>query len=288
LSYQPLGLIPEGRKVAPTLVGVVADSRSCDPESDQSSVTQRDVRTRALFTNPANDPLARAEQYDEIVCLHLDVAESIARRYRNRGIPHEDLVQVACLGLVKAAHGFDPDRADNFLSYAVPTMLGEVKRFFRDHAWIVRPPRRVQELQAHITASSADLQQRTGRMPTPGEVADATGSTAQDVKEALLADNCYSPTSLDRTTTEDGGTLVELLGDVEPGYARAEAVSTLRPLCAKLSPRDRRILYLRFFHEWTQARIAEELNVTQMQVSRLLRRILDDLRSQLAADDVSA
>jgi RNA polymerase sigma-B factor len=274
--------------VAPTLVGDIADPNFSDPTSIHSSVTQRDARTRALFTNLSDDPHIRAEQYDEIVRLHLDVAESVARRYRNRGIPHEDLVQVACLGLVKAAHGFDPDRTDNFLSYAVPTMLGEVKRFFRDHAWIVRPPRRVQEMQARISRSTAELQQRSGRTPTAAEVAAADGTPAQDVKEALLADNCYAPTSLDRVTTEDGGTLGDLLGDVEPGYARAEAVSTLRPLCAKLSPRDRRILYLRFFHEWTQARIAEELNVTQMQVSRLLRRILEDLRSQLAEDEVSA
>jgi RNA polymerase sigma-B factor len=223
-----------------------------------------------------------------VVLLHLDVAESIARRYRNRGIPHDDLVQVASLGLVKAAHGFDPERSDNFLSYAVPTMLGEVKRFFRDHAWIVRPPRRVQELQAQVTVSTAELQQATGRTPSAEEVAARTGADPADVREALLADHCYSPASLDRETTEDGATLVDLLGTGEPGFSRAEAVTTLQPLCEKLPPRDRQILYLRFFHEWTQARIAEELQVTQMQVSRLLRRILDDLRKQLTADDDSS
>jgi RNA polymerase sigma-B factor len=266
---------------------VAPTSKSADPNPHVPPVTpiDRDARTQAVFAELADDPEQRAHQYDEIVMLHLDVAESIARRYRNRGVPHEDLVQVACLGLVKAAHGFDPERSDNFLSYAVPTMLGEVKRFFRDHAWIVRPPRRVQELQAQITSSTADLQQQTGRAPTAAELAERTGAAQQDVKEALLADHCYAPASLDKPTTDDGATLGDLLGASESGYSRAEAVSTLKPLCRKLPDRDRKIIYLRFFHEWTQARIADELHVTQMQVSRLLRRILDDLRQQMEGDD---
>ncbi len=250
------------------------------------SALDRDSRTQALFARLANsDRNGRADCYQQIVLLHLDVAESIAARYRNRGVAHDDLVQVACLGLVKAARGFDASRSDNFLSYAVPTMLGEVKRYFRDHAWVVRPPRRVQELQAEITKMSGGWQQRTGRAPTCDEVAQATGSTAHDVEEALLADDCYTPTSLDRTTIEEGATIGDLLGAEEEGYRRAETVSTLRPLCARLTERDRRIIYLRFFREWTQARIAAELNVTQMQVSRLLRRILDDLRDQLQVDE---
>ena len=260
---------------------------TADPNSQLAPVTpiDRDARTQTLFSELSDDPERRADQYDEIVMLHFDVAESIARRYRNRGVPHDDLVQVASLGLVKAAHGFDPERSDNFLSYAVPTMLGEVKRFFRDHAWIVRPPRRVQELQATISSSTADLQQQTGRTPTAQEIAECTGAAPTDVKEAMLADHCYTPTSLDKPTTEDGATLADLLGASEPGFSRAEAVSTLRPLCRRLPERDRKILYLRFFHEWTQARIAEELQVTQMQVSRLLRRILDDLREQMETGD---
>lgn len=266
---------------------VAPTSSPGDPNSQIAPVTpiDRDVRAQALFADLADDPERRAQQYDEIVMLHLDVAESIARRYRNRGVPHEDLVQVACLGLVKAAHGFDPKLSDNFLGYAIPTMLGEVKRFFRDHAWIVRPPRRVQELQATISVSTADLQQQTGRTPTAHEIAERTGTEPTDVKEALLADHCYSPTSLDKPITEDGATLADLLCASEPGFARAEAVSILRPLCKRLPKRDRKILYLRFFHEWTQARIAEELQVTQMQVSRLLRRILDDLREQMETAD---
>jgi RNA polymerase sigma-B factor len=221
----------------------------------------------------------------EVVLLNIEVAESIVMRYRNRGVPVEDLVQVACVGLVKAARGFDPGKSDNFLSYAVPTILGEVKRFFRDNAWVVRPPRRIQELQAEISAAAARLTHESGRVPSAQVLAAELGTDPGEVVEALAADGCFAPSSLDRssgTVDDDGSSLADVLGDVDPGFAHAEAVVALRPLCQRLSERDRRIIYLRFFHEWTQARIAQEFGVTQMQVSRLLSRILRDMRNQLA------
>ncbi|MBA3310965.1 MAG: SigB/SigF/SigG family RNA polymerase sigma factor [Nocardioidaceae bacterium] len=228
------------------------------------------------------DPDLQGQLYEQVVLLNLEVAESIAMRYRNRGVAHEDLVQVACLGLVKAARGFDTGKSDNFLSYAVPTMLGEVKRFFRDNAWVVRPPRRIQELQANISSTSARLMHQTGRAPSPLEIAGCLGVTGAAVTEALAADGCFSPSSLDRPSGEDESvTLADTLGQQDGGYDRAEAVIALRPLCQRLSERDRRIIYLRFFHEWTQARIAAEFGVTQMQISRLLSRILHQLRAEL-------
>ncbi|MBA2699263.1 MAG: SigB/SigF/SigG family RNA polymerase sigma factor [Nocardioidaceae bacterium] len=241
-------------------------------------------RTREVLQLAAasHDPAQIQRLYDEVVLLNVKVAESIVMRYRNRGVPVDDLVQVACLGLVKAARGFDPSKSDNFLGYAVPTILGEVKRFFRDNAWAVRPPRRVQELQAAISASTGELTQKLGRTPTADELAAALGIETSDVAEALAADGCFAPSSLDRPVGDgDGAPLSEVLGGDEGGYDHVEAVVALTPLCRTLSERDRRIVYLRFFHEWTQSRIASEFGVTQMQISRLLTRILKELREEL-------
>jgi RNA polymerase sigma-B factor len=248
----------------------------------------RAARTHALLRQAIGaDETTLRRLHDEIVLLNIEVAESVVSRYRNRGVPFEDLVQVACLGLVKAAKGFDPDKSDNFLGYAVPTMLGEVKRFFRDNAWVVKPPRRIQELQAELSAAAGRLMHETGRRPCLVELADELDVDVATVQEALAADGCFSPSSLDRpSSSEDAGaTLADVLGDQDAGFDRAEALVALRPVCQTLSERDRRIVYLRFFGEWTQARIAEEFGVTQMQISRVLTRILSDLREQLGDVD---
>lgn len=252
------------------------------PTNDERAARTQELLQRCVGASVQEQDLL----HEEIVLLNVEVAESIVMRYRNRGVPVEDLVQVACLGLVKAARGFDPSKSDNFLGYAVPTILGEVKRFFRDNAWTVRPPRRIQELQAEIATASSQLMHDSGRVPTPYDVADAIGIDAKEVIEALSADGCFSPTSLDRPP-RDGETapLAEALGCEDPGFAHAEAVVALSPLCRGLTERERRIVYLRFFHEWTQARIAEEFGVTQMQVSRLLTRIFAKLRDQLGSLD---
>jgi RNA polymerase sigma-70 factor (sigma-B/F/G subfamily) len=257
---------------------------SIDIADDVSA--SRVERTHELLCTAADaDQLTRMRIYDEVVLLNIEVAESIVMRYRNRGVPVEDLVQVGCLGLVKAVRGFDPDKSDNFLGYAVPTILGEVKRFFRDNAWVIKPPRRIQELQAEISATAAELMHATGRVPTPSELAAELGVAESDVNEAMAADGCFAPRSLDRAPGEvsEVASLVETLGIDDPGFARAEAVVALTPLCRALSERDRRLIYLRFFKEWTQARIAEEFGVTQMQVSRLLSRVLAAMREALSA-----
>jgi RNA polymerase sigma-70 factor (sigma-B/F/G subfamily) len=247
----------------------------------------RAARTADLLARATKASPDEAEHlYEQVVLLNVEIAESIVLRYRNRGVPVEDLVQVACVGLVKAAHGFDVDKSSNFLSYAVPTILGEVKRFFRDNAWVVKPPRRVQELQAQISAAAARITHATGMVPTSEEIAAELGVEASEVDEALAADGCYSPSSLDRTMTtgdDDGTQLGDLIGEEDLGFDRAEALVALRPLCRQLSERDQRIVYLRFFCEWTQARIAEEFGVTQMQISRLLSRILTRLREELGS-----
>jgi RNA polymerase sigma-70 factor (sigma-B/F/G subfamily) len=281
--------------VSPIFQSVDLSNQLYDAEQDHlhddlaplATAEDRAQRTHDLLMQcvDASDD-ERERLHEEIVIINVEVAESIVMRYRNRGVPVDDLVQVACLGLVKAARGFDPTKSDNFLGYAVPTILGEVKRFFRDNAWAVRPPRRIQELQAEIAAASAQLMQDTGRVPTPADVAEVLEIDVKEVVEALSADGCFAPTSLDRPPREDESTpLAETLGAEDPGYAHAEAVVALRPLCENLTERERRIVYLRFFHEWTQARIAEEFGVTQMQVSRLLTRIFAKLREQLGSLD---
>jgi RNA polymerase sigma-B factor len=219
----------------------------------------------------------------EVVVLNMGVARAIAHRYRRRGLAEDDLEQAAYVGLVKAVNGFDPAHERDFLSYAVPTVAGEVKRFFRDFGWSVRPPRRVQELQGGIAKSSNDLTQSLGRSPTPTEVADDLGVDVETVIEALAADGAFTPASLDVPVGEDGtATLGDLMADDETGFSSAEARVVLGPVVRALAPRDRRILELRFFQGWTQEQIARDIGVTQMQVSRLLSRILRDLRNELS------
>jgi RNA polymerase sigma-B factor len=224
----------------------------------------------------------RQELLSYAITLNMPVARSIARRYHHRDLPGEDLDQVAMLGLTKAVHGFDPDRGDPFLSYAVPTITGEVKRYFRDSAWSVRPPRRIQELQATVSPAIQELSQELGRAPCATEIAARVSRSADEVAEALACGGCFTPDSLDdRGPEDDGYQLSDRLATEESGYTRVEAVTMLRIACRTLKPRDQQIVYLRFFQDRTQQQIASELGVTQMQVSRLLKRILRDLRDSI-------
>ncbi|WP_198664107.1 sigma-70 family RNA polymerase sigma factor [Jiangella endophytica] len=212
------------------------------------------------------------------------MAEIIARRYARRGVELEDLVQVANLGLVGATQRFDPSLGKDFISFAVPTIRGEVRRYFRDHGWAVRPPRRVQELAAAVSTATDEITQANGVVPSPADLARHLGVEVADVREARASHECFTTTSLDyRGADGEETALAESLGEDDGGFARAEAVAWLSPACRALEPGDRRIVYLRFFRGLTQQEIGAELGVTQMQVSRLLSRILGRLRAQLAA-----
>jgi RNA polymerase sigma-B factor len=249
------------------------------PEADRSEITARLLEQVA----ETDDEVEQKRLRDEVVVLNMGVARAIAARYRDRGIGKDDLMQAAYVGLVKAVQGFDPSFERDFLSYAVPTVTGEVKRYFRDYGWTVRPPRRVQELQAQISRASSELSQTLHRSPKPSEVAEFLSVDVDSVIEALAADGCFTPASLDVPVGEDGSTsLGELLGEDDADLGRAEARILLAPAVRRLAPRDRRILELRFFHGWTQEQIAGDIGVTQMQVSRLLARILSDLRADLS------
>lgn len=227
---------------------------------------------------PARPVDAPAEQ---LVRKHMPLARSIALRYRDRGESLDDLVQVAYLGLVKAVRGFDPERATDFLSYAVPTIRGEVRRYFRDHGWVVRPPRTVQQAQARITAVESDLCQELGRAPRPSEIAARLDLDLDLVVEALGANGCFAPTSLDSTPAEGETAIGDRLGDDDASFDSAEARVALKPLLSQLDRRERIMLEMRFFKGSTQSEIGAVLGITQMQVSRLLSALLARLRDEL-------
>jgi RNA polymerase sigma-B factor len=233
-------------------------------------------------------PAERRQLVDEVIVANLGVARSVARRFANRGVAVEDLEQVACLALVRAANRFDPAQADDFLAFAVPTIRGEVKRYFRDHGWTVRPVRRVQEVQGIL--QRAGVTDTDGRPTNPAEIAARLGLDVDEVREALGAVGCFHPKSLDEPVAADGTqTFADTLVDDDfQEHEAAEARVMLRALIKDLPSRDRLIVYLRFFEGRTQSEIGAEIGVTQMQVSRLLSRILNDMRSRAQAPAAGA
>jgi len=219
-----------------------------------------------------------------VIEVNMPVAASIARRYFRRGERDEDLVQTAYVGLSKAVAGFDPGVQKDFLSYAVPTITGELKKHFRDHCWVVRPPRRIQELQAQVSRAREGLTQRLGRVPTASDVAGELGVSRERVVEALSADGCFTPDSLDAGVGEQGvAVLADVVGECDPGFARCEGHVLLVDVLRGLGAREREVLRLRFVEGWTQERIGRWLGVSQMQVSRLLGRVIRDLGIKAAA-----
>jgi RNA polymerase sigma-B factor len=225
---------------------------------------------------------------DELVEAHIGLAEYLARRFANRGEPLDDLVQVALIGLVKAVNRFDPNRGVEFSTYATHTIAGELKRHFRDKGWAVRAPRRMQELYLRLTNAVSSLGQQLGRSPTIAELASETQVSEEEVLEALEAGQAYRFASLDvpKGGSEDGDTLGEGLGEDDPDLANAESRVVLSPLMAKLPPRQRQIIRLRFFECLTQSEIANRLGISQMHVSRLLARSVAELRAAgLEGDD---
>lgn len=247
-----------------------------------SDARRRIETARLLSRARASQGEARTRYENEVVRINMVVAGEVARRYHGRGIAAEDLDQVAYLGLIKAVRGFDPTLGDAFLSYAVPTLRGEIRRYFRDAGWTVRPPRSVQEVQARVTAAEADLYQRLGRAPRASEIAVHLDVPLSLVVDSLHANGCFSPVSLDVLETEEDAH-PDRLGDLDPAFASTEARLALRPLMGSLTERERRILELRYFENRTQAEIGEDVGVTQEQVSRLLTSILLKLRRSLAA-----
>jgi RNA polymerase sigma-B factor len=242
---------------------------------------ERAERTRELFLSAKSctGEHERRRLMDTVIEMHLDYAHAQANRYRSRGIPVDDLRQVAALALTKATRGYDVDTGNDFMSYASPTIRGELRKYFRDHGWMIRPTRRIQELQARISTAEADLAFELGASPRPTQIAERLGVPVEPVVEALASDGCFTPSSLDHTVRPGGSaTLGELLPGGDQDQRAAEARLMLDPAMGSLSERDRLILRLRFFEGLTQNEVAERIGVTQMQVSRLLTRILAELR----------
>jgi len=221
---------------------------------------------------------------EQLVTSHLGLAHHLARRFSNRGEAHDDLVQVASLALVKAADRFDADRGVKFSTFATASIIGELKRHFRDRGWAVRAPRRIQELVLEISSSVERLGQELGRAPTVGELAKAIGASDDDILEALEASQSYRTSSLD-AHNGDGQSMAESLGSDDSGFARVENHSALAHAMEALSPRDRSVVHLRFVDGLTQSEIANQLGVSQMQVSRLLAASLQRLRASLTGSD---
>jgi RNA polymerase sigma-B factor len=231
-----------------------------------------------------DDP-RRTELRERLVTEHLPVAENIARRYRNRGVPHQDLAQVAAVGLMHAVDRFDPGRGADFMSFAVPTMVGEVRRHFRDSSWLVHVPRPLKERHASIATAAADLTAELGRSPTPSELAGRLGIPKQEVIESLLVAGAQRGASLDEPSHDDGtSSIADRLGGEDAALMDAENRMALRPLLAALPERERTVIVLRFFHNMTQSEIAGRLGISQMHVSRLLARTLAQLRRGLLSD----
>jgi RNA polymerase sigma-B factor len=245
---------------------------------------ERAARTRELFLSAqscANEH-ERRRLLDTVITMHLDYAHAQATKYRSRGVPLDDLRQVAALALTKAAHGYDVYTGNDFMSYAGPTIRGELRKYFRDHGWMIRPTRSIQELQARISAADAELAHELGASPRPAQIAEHLDVPIEPVLEALASDGCFTPASLDLTVRNDrAATLGDLLPGDNSDHRAAEARMTLHPAISTLSQRDRTILRLRFFEGLTQREVADRIGVTQMQVSRLLTRILAQLRQRV-------
>jgi RNA polymerase sigma-B factor len=256
-----------------------------------TSWTQEDRdREHALLAElaalDADDP-RRAAVRDDLVTLNLPLVHYLARRFRDRGEPHDDLVQVGTIGLIKAVDRFDPGREVEFSTYATPTVVGEIKRHFRDKGWSVRVPRRLQEMRMAIGKANAELSQTLGRSPTVRELAEHMKVSEDAVLDGIESAQAYSTLSIDAASgdaDDDSPALMDSLGTDDSALENVEYRETLRPLLAALPERERQIVLLRFFHNKTQSEIAEEVGVSQMHVSRLLVKSLGTLRAAMGVD----
>lgn len=236
----------------------------------------------ALASSAAADEEARMAARTALVDAHFGLVEMAARRYYDRGEPFEDLVQVGSIGLLKAIERFDPERGVQFSTFAVPTIIGEIKRHFRDQGWSVRVPRRLRELVIRLRPTREELHQRLGREPTAAELAEAMGVPQDDVLEALESAQAYAALSLETPRDSDGsGSLADTIGEDDREMAMVLTREALRPALDALEPRQRQIIAMRFFGQRTQAEIGAALGISQVQVSRILTRTLAELRAAM-------
>ncbi|MFD8247276.1 RNA polymerase sigma factor SigF [Nocardia sp. NPDC059691] len=225
----------------------------------------------------------------ELIERCLPLAEHIARKFSGRGESFEDLLQIARVGMLAAVDRFDPGHGATFLSFAVPTIMGEVRRHFRDYAWSVRVPRRLKEIQSTIGPTVEILSQRLGRMPRAREIAEELGADLNEVTQALIARNAYQTSSIDAASDTDdsesgGPSLLDSLGAEDPDFSTVENYLAVKPLLAALPEREKQVLVMRFFDSMSQEQIAQRIGCSQMQVSRILSKTLKSLREQALRD----
>jgi RNA polymerase sigma-B factor len=259
------------------------------PRKTSRKLTWDKQHTRELFRRYrlTGDEAAR----DELVTMYLNLVKYLASRFRNRGEPIDDLVQVGTIGLIKAVDRFDTSREVEFTTYATPTIVGELKRYFRDKGWAIKVPRRLQELSFRVNQAVDALTQKQQRSPTIAEIAEHLEVTSDDVLEALETSEAYNFVSLESDRNTDGAesfSILEYIGKDDVLMAVVDDRATLAAALKDLTPQEQRVLYLRFFEGQTQTDIAKQLDISQMQVSRLLRRTLKVLRDNLVREDGTA
>lgn len=243
-------------------------------------------RTRDLFAHYRE--FDDEESRDELITMYLNLVKYLASRFRNRGEPIDDLIQVGTIGLIKAIDRFDTDREVEFTTYATPTIVGELKRYFRDKGWAIKVPRRLQELSFRVNQAVDQLTQQIQRSPTILEIAEHLGVTSEEVLEAMETSEAYNFVSLESDRNSDGGdsfSILEYIGKDDQLMAIVDDRATLAKALKHLTPQEQRVLYLRFFEGLTQTEIATKLEISQMQVSRLLRRTLRVLRENLVSEE---
>ena len=261
-----------------------------DPEVHAADVSDswpgsRDITVHALLSAvavlPASSP-DRAELRRQAIEDNMAFAQRLARRFRDRGEPNDDLAQVAMVGLVNAIDGYDPQRGCEFVGYATPTIVGEIRRYFRDKGWRIKVPRRLQELRLQVNKARVELSQIMAGSPTNADLARHLGVSEEDVVEAIEVGRLYNPVSLSAPAGPDTDLgVADPLGEEDPGMAAVDNRESVKPLLASLPERERRILTMRFFGDMTQSQIAAELGISQMHVSRLLAQTLASLRTAL-------
>jgi RNA polymerase sigma-B factor len=267
-------------RVASMTPSATPSPRSAAAEQDQRGIDL----VAAMAALPESDP-ARARLRDEAIEAWLPMAKRLARRYAGRGEPLDDLLQTATIGLIKSVDRFDPDHGIGFLGYAIPTIVGELKRHFRDRTWSVRVPRRLQEMRTAINDAHNVLSHTLGRAPTVSDIAEHLGVGEEEVIEGLEGARAYRATSLSAPANADGTLeLGDCLGGEDQGYALTEAHLSLAPAMARLNEREQRILTLRFYGNHTQSQIAAQIGVSQMHVSRIISGALAKLRTDLGPE----
>jgi RNA polymerase sigma-B factor len=255
------------------------------PHKQSRKLSWDKVYTKELFRRYRLEGDEKAR--DELVTMYLNLVKYLASRFRNRGEPVDDLIQVGTIGLIKAVDRFDIERQVEFTTYATPTIVGELKRYFRDKGWAIKVPRRLQELSFKVNQAVDALTQKLQRSPTIAEIGEYLGVTSEEVLEAMETSEAYNFVSLETDRSSDGSdsfSILEYVGKDDALMAVVEDRTTLSAAVSKLTPQEQRVLYLRFFEGLTQTEIATQLKISQMQVSRLLRRTLKVLRENIVRD----